>query len=281
MDKITRGIETRYRDIRSAVRHFPSGLPVRAIGYFPAKRDWVRRTFQRVSFMFVLRGDGEYRWGERRWTFEGPCAFVGYPGVYVEYGPTEEWEELYINYVPELSAAIETRRLLSRERPFWPIHDAGAIRRRAAELLDALNDVDSFGCVDRIDRLSEGVILESLISAASPPLGERDRAIMAIRAHLEQHYREAVDFDQLALANGLSPSDFRRKWGALMRVTPGRFVTQLRMREACRLLVETDKTIREIAATVGYSDPLYFSRRFRQIVGETATSYRGMSLRTS
>jgi len=275
MDNITKGAETRYRDIRSAPRRFPNGLPVRAIGYIPVKRDWVRRTFDRLVFSFILSGEGEYRWGERVWPVRSPCVFFEYPGASLEYGPNGSWEELYINFVKELAPAIEARGLLALDRPVWQIHDAAAIRRRALELLDALRDVDSLGRVDRIDRLCESLIMDSLISAASPPLGERDRAVQAVRAYLEQHYREPVDPDEIALEHGLSPSDFRRRWAAMMPVPPGQFTTQLRIREACRLLVETDHNIGEIARAVGYSDPLYFSRRFRQITGETATCYRG------
>jgi transcriptional regulator GlxA family with amidase domain len=142
------------------------------------------------------------------------------------------------------------------------------------EILGALKSIDSFGCVDRIDRLCENLIVESLISAASPPQSDDDRAISNIRAYLESHYRESIDFNALAESQGLSPSDFRRKWGAKMHVAPGEFVGQLRIREASRLLVESEKNVKEIAVAVGYSDPLYFSRRFRQITGESATEYR-------
>ena len=60
----------------------------------------------------------------------------------------------------------------------------------------------------------------------------------------------------------------------MIKVPPGQFVTQLRIRQACRLLVETDKGIGEIARMVGFSDPLYFARRFRREVGEPASTYR-------
>jgi AraC-like DNA-binding protein len=274
MDNLPRDKETRYRDLRPLARRFPNGLPVRAIGYLPVKRDWVRRTFDRLVFSFILSGEGEYRWRGRVWPVQSPCVFFEYPGASLEYGPRESWEELYINFVKELAPAAQARGLLSLDRPVWPIHDAAAIRRRVLELLDALTDVDSFGRVDRIDRLCEALIVESLISAASPPLGERDRAVQAVRAYIEGHYRESLDPDELALERGLSPSDFRRRWAATMRVPPGQFVTQLRIREACRLLVETDRSIGEIARAVGFEDQLYFARRFRKMVGEPATSYR-------
>jgi AraC family transcriptional regulator of arabinose operon len=48
----------------------------------------------------------------------------------------------------------------------------------------------------------------------------------------------------------------------------------LRMREARRLLVETDLTVAEVARKVGFEDPLYFSRCFRHLTGVPPSHYR-------
>jgi AraC-like DNA-binding protein len=276
MDNPPRDTTTRFRDLRPAPRRFPSGLPVRTAGYFPAKRGWVRRRFEWLSFSFILQGEGEYRRDGRVWAVRSPCVLRASPGASVEHGPKETWEELYVNYAREAVPAAEARGLLPGDEPVWSVHDGRRFRRRVLDLLDALGDMDSPGQVDRIDRLAEGLVMESLIDSSSPPLGERDRAVQAVRAHLEQHFREPVDPDELALDRGLSPSDFRRRWSALVGVPPGKFLNQLRISEACRLLVETDKRVGEVARSVGFTDQLYFARRFRQLTGETASEYRSL-----
>ena len=52
------------------------------------------------------------------------------------------------------------------------------------------------------------------------------------------------------------------------------YVSDLRMKEACRLLVETDQTISGIASIIGYTNPYSFTRRFQQLFGMTPSSYR-------
>jgi AraC-like DNA-binding protein len=274
MDNPPRDKEVRFRDLRPLPRRFPCGLPVRNIGYFAAKRIWVRKHFGWLSYSFILQGDGEYRRDGRTWAVRSPCVLMAPLGAYVEHGPKKEWEELYFNYLPEHVPAAEARGLVPTSEPVWSIHDGRRFRRRVLELLDSLDDLDSPGQADRIDRLAEGLIMESLIDSATPPLGERDRAVQAVRAYLEQHFREPVDPDELALEHGLSPSDFRRRWSAMMGMPPGRFLNQLRIGEACRLLIETDKRVGEVARLVGFTDQLYFARRFRQLTGETASEYR-------
>lgn len=279
MDHPPRSRETVYRDLRAAIRHFPSGMPVRAIGYLPAKQDRVRRSFQRLVFMFILDGEGDLILGGRTWPVKSPCVLLGLPDTYMDYGPAGQWEELYINYLTEHLPAVKARGLIPADKPVWEMHEPVGIRRRVRELLDAVKDAAEYGQTDRIDRLCESLIVESLISDAASPLDPKERAVAAIRGYIEQHYREPLDLERLVRARGLSPSDFRRRWVAMMRMPPGRFVTGLRIQEACRLLNETDKTVAEVAEAVGYADPLYFSRRFRQIIGEPASSYRGHAQR--
>ncbi len=67
---------------------------------------------------------------------------------------------------------------------------------------------------------------------------------------------------------------FRKKWRQRFGTPFKHDLINMRMQEACRLLVETNKSIQAIAATVGFEDALYFSRRFRKLIGVPATEYR-------
>jgi len=52
------------------------------------------------------------------------------------------------------------------------------------------------------------------------------------------------------------------------------FVTELRMKEAERLLVETDCPLQDIALQVGYANAITFGRVFKRISGITPGDYR-------
>jgi AraC family transcriptional regulator of arabinose operon len=55
---------------------------------------------------------------------------------------------------------------------------------------------------------------------------------------------------------------------------PERFHSGLRMALACRMLSQGDTGMADIARAVGFADPLHFSRRFRQFIGEPPTNWR-------
>lgn len=52
------------------------------------------------------------------------------------------------------------------------------------------------------------------------------------------------------------------------------YLTNLRINKAKELINSTDRTMKDICQSVGYSDPNYFSRMFKKNVGVTPTEYR-------
>ncbi|MFJ2766325.1 AraC family transcriptional regulator [Streptomyces sp. NPDC087300] len=56
--------------------------------------------------------------------------------------------------------------------------------------------------------------------------------------------------------------------------TPGELIRQARIREAQRLLLRTELSVRQIAERVGVGDPAYFCRFFRRETGTSPGDYR-------
>jgi AraC-like DNA-binding protein len=255
-------------------RRFPHFLPVTNIGYIPQKRNWVRQTFDSFNFSFILSGVGEYRTADRVWPVKTPCVITQWPGIHVEYGPSPVWEELFLIYHKGLLPRLKAAGMANPDKPVWYIHDSMAVNSRMVELRERFTHIRDFGCPDQLDRLCESMVLESLISEARPAPDPREQAIRKIQSWLHDHYREEHDFDRLALDHGMSTAHFRRWWNQLVSVPPAHYLMQFRIERACRLLAETTLSVREVASTVGFRDPLYFSRRFHRALGMTATAYR-------
>ena len=69
---------------------------------------------------------------------------------------------------------------------------------------------------------------------------------------------------------------FKKKVG----VSPQEFLLQCRIRQACKLLTETNNPIQEIARQVGYDNPLTFSKTFKTFCGVSPRSYREHKAKT-
>ena len=59
--------------------------------------------------------------------------------------------------------------------------------------------------------------------------------------------------------------------------SPMRYLTDLRMSRARKLLADSSLTVREIAVRVGYPDPFHFSRSFKNAVGVSPAQFREQS----
>ena len=258
-------------------RRFPSPLPVDSIGYAPHKTDWVRFRFHSYNYSFILSGGGEYWIGDVCWPVRAPCVLTQAPGALQEYGPCgewTEWEELYLIYNETRVPTLRQTGLIRPNAPVWNIRDPGPTHARLQELRQVAAGGQKEGLADRIDRLCERMVMESILGETREPMTPEEQAILAIRDQVALHFLKRHDFHALARKHGLSDSTFRRYWSARVGVPPARYLLRLRIAEACRLLVETHRTVGEIALAAGFGDPLYFYRRFRIETGVTAAEYR-------
>jgi AraC-like DNA-binding protein len=189
-------------------------------------------------------------------------------------GEWTEWEELYLIYDQERIPALEQMGLIRRDVPAWNIRDTGSTRIRLHELVHLESAGPRGGFADRLDRLCELMVLESILGESQAPMDPETKAIHAIRDKVKVDFRMPLDFHALARQHGLSTSTFRRRWAEIVGVPPAHYAMRLKIEEACRLLVETRMKVGEISAATGFSDPLYFSRRFRLETGSTAMEYK-------
>ena len=79
---------------------------------------------------------------------------------------------------------------------------------------------------------------------------------------------------QLARLAGFSETHFRRQCRAVLGLSPGRHLTQLRMQRAAMLLTTTRDKLLAVAAAVGYTDEFAFSVAFKRWSGVAPSSYR-------
>jgi AraC-like DNA-binding protein len=54
------------------------------------------------------------------------------------------------------------------------------------------------------------------------------------------------------------------------------YFARLKIQRACMLLDRSTLRVKEVGAKVGFSDPYYFSRSFRQVMGISPRAYRAV-----
>ena len=118
--------------------------------------------------------------------------------------------------------------------------------------------------------------------AGSEPMPEGGaRADLAERSAeiLRDRYKEHPSISELSELFHVNPAYLTRAFKEAFGVSPGRYVLDLRISAARKLLAEEPlMEVKEIAGELGYTDQCYFSRAFRRIVGLSPLEYRASKL---
>jgi len=83
-----------------------------------------------------------------------------------------------------------------------------------------------------------------------------------------------VDWAAVARELHVSEPTLRRRFREQFGIPPGRYRIRRMIDRACDLMHRTDLTDAEIADRLGFCDPFYFSRCFKQTIGRSPRAYR-------
>lgn len=92
--------------------------------------------------------------------------------------------------------------------------------------------------------------------------------------YMRENVHKKLSLEEIARYTGYSTSHFSALFFRKTGLSPIHYLIQLKIQEACHLLDFTDMKITQISMTIGFDDPLYFSRIFRKTMGIPPLQYR-------
>jgi AraC family transcriptional regulator len=110
-------------------------------------------------------------------------------------------------------------------------------------------------------------------------VGLVDRRIRLAVELMHAHLDRDLPLEEIASAAHLSPFHFARLFKKLTGATPHAYLASLRATRAQTLLAETDLSVTEIGARVGYMSSSHFAKAFRQATGISPRAYRNALVR--
>ena len=103
---------------------------------------------------------------------------------------------------------------------------------------------------------------------------EKDARLTRLLRHLNEHFRDEIDWESLAEKFEIPLRTLSRKIADVTGMPPNSYLLRVRLCRAMRMLKETDKTVTEIAFACGFNDSNYFTSRFHREIGTTPLKYR-------
>ena len=105
------------------------------------------------------------------------------------------------------------------------------------------------------------------------PLGPYRELAQAIE-FIRENFTKTITVGELAEMSQLSVSQFERSFRKYFKTTPMKYVNQVRLDAAARLLSEGTDAISAIAYQTGFYDHSYFTKQFRAAKGMSPSAYR-------
>ncbi|MHB8278223.1 MAG: helix-turn-helix domain-containing protein, partial [Candidatus Humimicrobiaceae bacterium] len=94
-----------------------------------------------------------------------------------------------------------------------------------------------------------------------------------VKEYINKQYKEEILLDELASVIHISRTYLSFLFKKEVGITFPQYLTKFRINKAKELMKHSEFRINEISAMVGYSDPAYFNKIFKKVVGTTPYNY--------
>jgi AraC-like DNA-binding protein len=251
--------------------------PVSVIDYRcacgPADRPFTE-VHARHSISYVRKGSFGYHWRGGSFELVAGAVLVGHPGD--EYRCTHDHHDggdecLSFQYSPEVidEVAPNAQWRIGVLPPLPALMVVGEWAQAVASI-DADASLDEVALVlgSRLGQVAGG--REHL---SRPGKLDRRRAVETA-LWIDANASADIDLSASARFAGLSSYHFLRVFSAVTGVTPHQYLVRARLRNAARLLIESERPVTDVALDAGFSDVSNFVRTFGRAAGMSPGAFR-------
>lgn len=114
--------------------------------------------------------------------------------------------------------------------------------------------------------------------ATAAPTGRIDPRLLTVNRYIREHYMLPLTLQTLADLIQCNPVYLSNTYAKVFRISPIKYLQQLKMSKAQDWLLNTNWDISDIANRLGYVSSSQFTELFKRYYGETPTKYRHMQL---
>ncbi|OGV48660.1 MAG: hypothetical protein A2017_04430 [Lentisphaerae bacterium GWF2_44_16] len=252
----------------------PEGMPVsvRSAGIYSVENGWrdrmgIRKNF--VQLFWGIEGEGEF-------VIDGKAHSFG-EGFFTYYLPLEKhiiravsgkWVYRWLTFDGPLAVEL----IKSFKYPRKPFYAGRCPEDLFIKLDEGIREFDI-----STQRLL-GATLYTILAIAGGQKKESSQNAALVKKFIkfvrDNYENETINVNVACDFLGIHRTTLNRIFTSEMQITPGSYITNLRVQKALSLLRETGMRIYEIGASVGFPDKCYFSKVIRKATGMGPLAFR-------
>ena len=267
--------------VHSNIRHYRLIAYERCHCYDPSQKNF-EYSHPYMEIYFVTEGRGLFHTGEKTTEISRGMIIINNPNVrHYETSDSKQELELACFTVSNLSFSASKdsptsftskKRLPDSKQTFFFDYNS-----HYEELFDIIRVIEDEYCTkapyweyafyNEFDKLLLFLMRHTTMSPLPYNLTQKPNNLSGAHQYIRARYFEDITLDKLSKIFFINKyylvHSFKKRYG----VTPIHFLHQVRCEHAKKMLENTDATITEIAASVGYNFPSHFSDKYKKIYG--------------
>jgi AraC-like DNA-binding protein len=150
------------------------------------------------------------------------------------------------------------------------------IAKKLEKLVHKKNFEIIVGLFEILSILSESTDISFVNNEIYNPINDqiKNDRISDVFEYVKENYKEEISLVEIAKIANLTPTSFCRMFKLKTKKSFVEYLNEVRVSNACKLLIETDMGISEIAYECGYKTASNFNQLFKKLTGTNPKEYR-------
>jgi AraC-like DNA-binding protein/mannose-6-phosphate isomerase-like protein (cupin superfamily) len=225
---------------------------------------------------YIISGRGIFQVNDKSYNLEKNQGFLICPGIitYYEADNSEPWVYTWVGFQGLKAEAYLKSADLDQNNPVFTC-GSPVIEKCFQDMLNSgkykhASDLRLQGILGIL--LSE--LIENLGVNIIPKDNYKDIYIKRAIQFIETNYSRNITVSDMAKHIGLNQNYFSTLFKKILGIPPQEYIMKYRINKACELLKNDNLSVSDISRSVGYNDPLGFSKIFKQIKGMSPKAFR-------
>lgn len=222
---------------------------------------------------YVISGTGVFYCGPNKITVKKGQIFVIFPNTIAKYQADSKnpWHYTWVEFGGDEVKDVFSKLGITILNPVFTCNNGN-------DIVETIRLMPTQRSANMYENLKYTSLLYEFMSLLIKNVDDEGKSenvyLKTATRYIKAHYTEDITVDKIASYIGISRKYLFAIFKNLLKISPKDYIINYRIEKACEFLKDANISIGNVAYSVGYKDPLTFSKMFKLKTGVSPTEYR-------